>query len=116
MIITDCGSGYGLQSGKTLFSIKSSNRSAEKDPCTISHVMKPSIVYAGQRDQRSERPKGLASHGVMPTGVQPYFRSMVRSFAANSSMNMSCSAFHSDSLVIHCVFSLGFCCAARNCI
>jgi hypothetical protein len=61
MMITDRGSGYGLQSGKTLFLMKSSNNSAENDPWTISHVMKPSIVYAGQRDQRSERLKGLAS-------------------------------------------------------
>ena len=32
MIITDRGSGYGLQSAKTLFSMKSSNNSAENDP------------------------------------------------------------------------------------
>ena len=116
MTITERGSGYVLQSGKTLFSMKSSYNSADNDPWTISHVMKPSIVYAGHRDQRSERPKGLASRGVTPTGAQPYFRSAVRSFAADSSMNISCSAVHSDSLLIHCLLSSGFCCAVRNCI
>ena len=115
MMITLRGSGYGLQSGKTLFLMKSSNNSAENDPWTISHVIKLSIVYAGQRDQRSEHLKGLASCGVTPTGAQPYFRSAVRSFAADSSINISCSAVHSDSLLIHCVLSLGFCCAACNC-
>jgi len=114
--MTDRGSGYGLQSGKTLFLMKSSNNSPENEPWTISHVMKPSIVYAGHRDQRSERPKGLASRGVTPTGAQPYFWSAVRSFTADSSMNMSCSAVHSDSLLIHCLLSSGFCCAAHNCI
>ena len=38
MMITDCESGNGLQSGKTLFLMKSLNNTAVNDPCTISHV------------------------------------------------------------------------------
>ena len=116
MIITKRGSGYKLQHGKILFSIKFSNSSAENDPCTIFHVMKPLIVYAEHRDQHWEHPNGWASREVTPTGTELYFLSAVCSFAANSSMNMNYSAVHPDNLLIHSVLNLGFCCAAHSCI
>ena len=51
--------------------------------------MKPSIVYAGRIDQRSERLNNLYSYGVTPFGAQPYFRLHVRSFAADSSTKIN---------------------------
>ena len=114
MIITDRGPGNGLQNGRSLFSMKSSNNSCENDPCSISQVRKPLTVYAGRIDQRSLRSNGMFSWGLTPFGDQPYFRWLVRSFAADSSTNMSWSGLYIVILCTHAALSSGFLCAARS--
>jgi len=114
MIITDRGPGNGLQNGKSLFSMKSSNNSCEKEPCSISQVRKPLTVYAGRTDHRSLRSKGMFSWGRTPFGDQPYFRWLVCSFAADSSTNMSWLGIYIDILCAQAALSSGFLCAARS--
>ena len=65
-----------MQRGRTLLTMNSSNNSAVYDPCRISQVMKPSIVYAGRTENRSVPLKGLFSNGVRPIGAQPVFLSL----------------------------------------
>ena len=50
MTITEGTPGKGLHIGNSFFSMKSSNNSCENDPCSISHAIKPSMVYAGRTD------------------------------------------------------------------
>ena len=116
MAIIDLGPGYGLQRGRTLFSMNSWNSAPVKEPWTISQSINPSIVYAGRIDQRVERLKSRVSTGVTPIGAHPYFRCAVLSFAADSSTKMSCSAVHPESFLIQSALSTGFRCAACICI
>jgi hypothetical protein len=97
MIIIDLGPGYGVQIGKTRVRTNSLNISILKDPWMISQAMKLSTVYTGRMDHRSDLLIDLYSCGVTPTGAQPYFRSPVRSFAADSSRNSNCFASHVES-------------------
>jgi len=89
MIKIDRGSEYELYKEITFSQMKSLNISVIYELCTISQTMKPSTVYAERRNQRSERLIGLYSKEVTLFGIQPYFRSMIYSFAANSSMNIN---------------------------
>jgi len=114
MIITARGPGKGLQNGTSLFLMKSWNNSCEKEPCSISQVRKPLTVYAERTDHRSLRSKGMFSWGRTPFGDQPYFRWLVRSFAADSSTNMSWLGIYIDTLCAHAALSSGFLCVARN--
>src|SRR5437667_7601246 len=50
MTITERTPGNGLHIGNSFFSMKSSNNSCENDPCSISHAIKPLMVYAGRTD------------------------------------------------------------------
>ena len=116
MTIIECGPGNRLQSGRGLFSTNSSKVSMVYEPCLMSHAIKPLTAYAGKRDYRSERLKDLDSWGVIPTSAQPYLRSPVRSFAADSSTRISWSAVQSATLRRHAGRSSGFRWAARICI
>src|SRR5947199_4614272 len=73
----------------------------------ISQAKKPSAPYTGRIDHLSERLIGEYSYGVVPTGAQPYFRSPVRSFAADSSRKISWDAVYFVSLSIHASLSSG---------
>jgi hypothetical protein len=55
MTMIDLGPGYGVQNGRSVFSIKLSKSSVVNEPCWMSHVSIPSFVYAGRIDQRSLR-------------------------------------------------------------
>ena len=113
MIKIDRGSEYELYKEITFSQMKSLNISVIYELCTISQTMKPSTVYAERRNQRSERLIGLYSKEVTLFGIQPYFRSMIYSFAANSSMNINWFAFHPANSSIHAFLNSWFRSAAR---
>ena len=99
---------------KSLFSMKSSNKSCEKEPCPISQVRKPLVVYAGRTNYRSFRSKGMFSWGWTLFGDQLYFQWLVHSFATDSSTNMSWLGIYIDILCTQAALSSGFLCAARS--
>jgi hypothetical protein len=62
---------------------------------------KPSMVYAGRMDHRSEHFADTITWGVMSIGAQPYLQCAERSLAADSSRNTNCLASQLTNLSIH---------------
>ena len=113
MINTEQGPGNGLVCGMTQFRTKSLKLWALYDPCVISQLINPLMVYKGRIDHFSVCFKSSLTSAFIPIGDQPYFQSIVRSFAVDSPRNMSWSGFHSIKRCIHSLLSCSFCCKAR---
>ena len=59
---------------KSLFSMKSSNNSCENDSCSISHVIKSSMIYIKRIDHFLLHFNHLYSWDVISINTQSYFR------------------------------------------
>lgn len=99
IIRTEFLPGYGVVWGMTWSSTNATNKSLLKLPWRISQSTNPSHVYNGRTVHFLVRVRGWIWRALVPTGDHPNLRSRVLSLKALSSMNMSCSQFHSDSCI-----------------
>ena len=111
----DFGPEKGLHSGRTWFCMKELNKAPVIEPCLTVHAMYPLTVYAGSTLHRSLRFNGVDVEALIPWWAQSNFRSLFRSFAADSSMKTSWSAVQLASCTSHSARSSSSCWAAFHC-
>ena len=100
--ITDFGPGNGLQCGRTSYSMNSSKISALMAPRKMLHVMYPSIVKAGSKERFSAFCVMTLNGTGFPLRPHPRERWPRLELMPDSSMNMSWSPRHCDSLTSQC--------------